>query len=64
MTYALFKDGKQVSKAHASIEVVRIEAFEAGAVIDWGADFVNDLPGRGLACGYEIKQLSKDGAGS
>lgn len=59
MTYALFKDGKQVSKAHASREVVFVEAFEMGVVIDWGADFRGDRPGRGLADGYVIKPLPK-----
>ncbi len=59
--YAVFKDGKQCSKAHPSIEVAKVEAFEMGAVIDWGTDFLGDRPGRGLADGYEIKALNEPG---
>lgn len=54
--YALFKDGKQVSKAHSTREAATIEAYERGLVVDWGADFPGDKPGRALADGYEIKQ--------
>lgn len=58
MSYALFKDGKQVSKAHSTKEAVAIEAHELGVVYDaryW----------RGLAEGYEIKPVtdSNDEAG-
>lgn len=55
--YALFKDGKQISKAHSTREAAAIEAYERGLVVDWGADFPGDKPGRWLAGGYEIKQV-------
>lgn len=55
--FALFKDGEQTSKAHSSREAVAVEAYEAGAVINWGADFSSDMPGLGLADGYEIKEV-------
>lgn len=59
--YAVFKNGKQCSKAHPSIEVAKVEAFEMGAIIDWGADWETDKPGRGLADGYEIKEITLPG---
>lgn len=64
MMYALFKDGKQISKAHTTESVVWIEAYEKGAVISSSPDFVPDdafFPARGaksLADGYEIRPLS------
>lgn len=59
MMYALFKDGKQHSKAHSSREAATVEAYEIGAVVDWGADWIGDKPGRGLAGGYEIKEINE-----
>ena len=32
--YALFKDGKQVSKGHSTTEAVFTEAFEIGAMVN------------------------------
>lgn len=58
--YALFKDGKQYSKAHPTKEAATIEAYEKGVVIDYGADFVGDKSGRCLAGGFEIRTLSND----
>lgn len=51
--YALFKDGKQISKSHSSPIAAATEAYELGAVIEWSGDF---RPGSGivLADGYEV----------
>jgi len=56
MTFALFRNGKQVSKAHSTKDAVAAEAFELGAVLTWSGDF---KPGSGiiLADGYEIKEI-------
>jgi hypothetical protein len=55
--YALFKDDKQISKAHSTQEAAAVEAYERKLVIDWGTDFPGDKPGRTLLEGYEIKNL-------
>jgi hypothetical protein len=55
--FALFHNGKQVSKTHENRQAVVIEAYEQKAVVDCGADFTNDTEGRYLAEGYEIKRL-------
>lgn len=57
--YALFKDGIQVSKAHVSKEAVDIEAFEAGAIMRYSADFIGDKSGQLLCSGYEIKEIDE-----
>lgn len=49
--WALFKDGKQASKAHPSRMAVLIEAYEAGAI-------VRTARGAYFADGYEIKEVS------
>lgn len=60
MKYALFKDGKQISKAYLSKNVVAIEAFERGATISWSADFSSDSDTITISDGYEIKEVSDD----
>lgn len=55
--FALFQHGKQISKAHSTQDAARIEAYECGAMIDYGADFAGDTSGRTLANGYEIKPI-------
>ena len=57
--FALFHDGKQVSKAHTTRRAAVIEAYEQKAVVDCGADFTHDTEGRYLADGYEIKELNR-----
>ncbi|CAH2606412.1 conserved protein of unknown function (plasmid) [Rhodovastum atsumiense] len=53
--FALFRNGKQVSKAHASRAAALVEAYERGAVIKWGVDLPGDRPGQALDEGYEIR---------
>jgi hypothetical protein len=59
-TYALFENGKQISKSHASRLVCMMEAYERGIVVRGHKDFgdepdsVNDEV---LANGYEIKEM-------
>ena len=48
MAYALFKNGKQVSKAHSTKSVVVIEAYEAGSIVNYHADFIGDSSGMEL----------------
>ncbi len=56
--HALFKDGRQVSKAHSTRVAVAIEAFEMGLVVTSGVDFPGDVAtGPGLVDGYEIKEI-------
>lgn len=55
--YALFKDGKQVSKAHESKRVVVMEAYDLKAVIHCHADFPGDVASTVLADGYEIREV-------
>ena len=58
IAFALFRDGRQVSKAHASKDAAAVEAYEAGAVIHWGTDFTGDKSRRGLADGYELREVT------
>lgn len=55
--YALFHEGKQVSKAHSSDYAVMVEAFEIGAVVTNHADFGDEKTVTTLANGYEIKNI-------
>ncbi len=54
--YALFKDGKQISKAHSTWLPALIEAFERKCVIVCHADFYGGDETL-LPDGIEIKQL-------
>lgn len=56
--YALFKDGKQISKPHATRAVVVIEAYERSAIIVGHADYPGDKTDICLADGYEIRRVS------
>lgn len=51
--WALFRNGKQISKSHSSPIAAATEAYELGVVIQWSGDFI---PGGGivLADGYEV----------
>lgn len=60
MKYALFKDGKQISKAHSTKDAAAIEAYERGLVWDCNADFPGDKPGKELAAGYEINPIDNE----
>jgi len=60
MTFAVFKDGKQVSKAHSTIIAARIEAYEVGAVIGWSADFGPLGFWKELARGYTVEEIKDD----
>ena len=48
--YAVFKDGKQVSKFHTSLDSSATEAFEIGVIVHSGG-------GRALVGGYEIRRV-------
>lgn len=50
--YALFRDGKQISKAHPHRETVRVEAFERGLILNCGRY------GTGMAGNVEIAEVS------
>jgi len=58
--YALFKDGKQISKKHASRQVALIEAYERGAIVHYSADFIGDASGTEMIGGYEIREVQND----
>jgi hypothetical protein len=62
-SYALFYHDRQVSKAHSTELAALTEAFERGAVITSGADFIGDLRSKELASGYEIKPPVKSNGG-
>lgn len=51
VSYALFKDGKQISKAHTAIAAAEIEAFEKGVVLCMHGSVE-------LVPGYEIRSVS------
>jgi hypothetical protein len=58
--HALFRDGKQISKAHSTRLAVVHEGFEQGAVIRYSVDFLNDAlrsQDIELADGYEIREV-------
>lgn len=55
--YALFQNGKQISKAHSTRLAARVEAYEIGAVVTNHADFPGDVQSTVLADGYEIKEV-------
>ncbi len=46
--YALFKDGRQINKAHLSRDAAIAEAYAHGAVVNLAADFPGDSAARGL----------------
>ena len=57
--YALFLDGRQISKAHRTREAVVMEAFERGAVERRSEDFPGDPPtNTALAPRYEIRPIT------
>jgi hypothetical protein len=56
--YAVFKDGTQASKFHPHIESALVEAFELGALVSHGADFIGDYEGIRLSDGFEIRKIS------
>jgi hypothetical protein len=53
MPYALFLDGKQISKAHKHRLVVKIEAYERGCYLECRAGLM-------LHAGYEIREVEED----
>lgn len=56
MPYALFKDGKQISKTHSTKEAALVEAFEARAIVKGAWDFhPKDGFDNTLCAGYEIR---------
>lgn len=55
--YALFYNGKQLSKAHSTKDAAMIEAFERRIVIDGSPDFIGDKGFRTFAGGFEIKEI-------
>jgi len=57
--YALFHDGIQISKSHSTKEAAMVEAYEHGAVVDYGADFIGDKSGRCLIDGFKIREIDE-----
>ncbi len=59
--WAVFENGKQISKAHPHEKSAEIEAFEMGAIISGRFN-----PGKGrqnaLIGGYEIKEIPETNA--
>jgi hypothetical protein len=56
--YALFLDGRQISKAHTTRQAVVMEAFERGAVERRSEDFPGDPATHAApAPGYEIRPI-------
>lgn len=55
--FALFKDGKQVSKAHSTRHAVIIEAYEKNIVARTTADFGTDDSYAWLPDEYEIREV-------
>lgn len=58
--YAIFKDNKQVTKAHSTKEAAMIEAFEGKHAHYASRDFVGDKGGFFLNKGYEIKEVEDE----
>lgn len=56
--HALFKDGKQISKAHPTVAHVLVEAAEIGALLRSAADFGTVQVSCFLAPGYSIRSVS------
>lgn len=57
--YALFKDGRRVSKIHTVRSVAVMEAFDRRVVVLSSQDFFDDpVTGYGLTDGYEIKEVA------
>lgn len=57
--YALFKDGKQISKWHSTYHAAIIEAYEHGAIVTSYKDFLSEkgkFETTVMANGYEIKE--------
>jgi len=55
--YAIFKDKKQVTKAHSTKEAIMTEAFENKLAYYRHPDFSNDTGGLFLMNEYEIQEL-------
>jgi len=63
MPFALFHNGKQISKSHSVKSVVVTEAFEKGVLHKSAPDFPDTHPGYAtvtLADGYEIIEVKDD----
>ncbi len=56
--YALFKDGKQISKVHKNIQSAWIEAFEQKVVLIFYGDFHYEQCVR-LEKGYSIEEVGE-----
>jgi len=59
-TYAIFKDGIQISKTHSTREAVIMEAYSHGVVVQ-GSKVFGDEPDsvcdKTLSNGYEIRRI-------
>ena len=60
--YALFKDGKQISKSHSTRRAAGMEAYEHSAVVHMSIDFTGDRQLNPLATGYEIREIKAPSA--
>lgn len=58
--YAIFKDDKQVTKAHSTKEAAMVEAFEAKLACYAYPDFPGDKGGLFLDDGCTLKELDND----
>ena len=58
--FALFKDGKQISKAHKLRDAAIVEAFERKAVVSSSGDFWGGSYTL-MADGYEVREVVTNG---
>ena len=58
--YALFHDGKQISKAHSTRFAAIVEACEAGAAVYSTPDFPGGWSGVVFADGYEVREAGDE----
>ena len=55
--YALFHNGKQISKAHSTHAAATMECYDHGVAVRWAPDFPGDRYRVTLADGYEVKPV-------
>lgn len=59
MTYALFRDGVQISKAHAHRDTCKIEAMERGLMLHFSADLPGEKDHVALEDSVEIREVKE-----
>ena len=60
MTYAIFKNEKQVTKAHSTKKAAIVEAFEAKMASYAFPDYIGDKGGLFLNNGYKLQEVNND----